>query len=69
MDENTFELKTAENIYSELAKSRACYERGEFEEFDDALDEISKKYKLDDSSSNWKIVEMLQWLEKFMKTN
>ncbi len=42
MDENTFELKTAENIYSELAKSRACYERGEFEEFDDALDEISK---------------------------
>ncbi len=38
--------KSAEAIYSELAESRACYERGEYEDFDDALADISKKYGL-----------------------
>ena len=34
--------KSAEEIYSELAESRACYERGGYEELDDALADISK---------------------------
>lgn len=38
--------KSAEEIYSELAESRACYERGEYEDFDDALADISKRYGL-----------------------
>lgn len=43
---NPFEPKSAEEIYSELAESRACYDRGEYEDFDAALDDISKKYGL-----------------------
>ena len=43
---NPFTPKSAEEIYSELAESRACYERGEYEDFDDALDDISRKYSL-----------------------
>ena len=38
--------KSAEEIYTELAEARACYERGEYEDFDDALADISKKYGL-----------------------
>jgi len=45
-DGNPFKPKSAEEIYSELAESRACYERGEYEDFDDALDDVSKKYGL-----------------------
>lgn len=37
---------SAEEICAELAESRACYERGECQDFDDALDEISEKYDL-----------------------
>lgn len=43
---NPFKPKSAEEIYSELAESRACYEQGEYEDFDDALDDINKKYGL-----------------------
>lgn len=43
---NPYKPKSAEEIYSELAESRACYERGEYEDFDAALDDISKKYGL-----------------------
>ena len=43
---NPYKPKSAEEIYSELAESRACYERGEYEDFDDALDDISRKYGL-----------------------
>lgn len=43
---NPYKPKSAEEIYSELAESRACYERGEYEDFDDALDDISKRYGL-----------------------
>ena len=43
---NPFKPKSAEEIYSELAESRTCYEQGEYENFDDALDDISKKYGL-----------------------
>lgn len=42
--ENPFKPKSADEIYAELAESRACYERGEYEVFDDALDEIIEKY-------------------------
>ena len=45
-DDNPFKPKTADEIYNKLAESRACYERGEFEDFDDALNEISEKYGL-----------------------
>lgn len=44
--ENPFRPKSAEEIYTDLAESRACYERGEYEDFDDALDDISKRYGL-----------------------
>ena len=36
--------KTAIEIYGELEEARACYDCGEYEAFDEALDEISKKY-------------------------
>ena len=44
--QQSYEPKTAEEIYSDLAESRACYERGEYENFDDALDKISRQYGL-----------------------
>lgn len=43
---NPFKPKSAEEIYSELADSRGSYERGEYVDFDDALDDISEKYGL-----------------------
>ena len=49
MKEEFFSLisgKSAEEIYAELAKSRACYERGEYEDFDVALDDIRTKFLL-----------------------
>ena len=42
--DNPYKPKSANEIYTDLAESRACYERGDFEDFDDALDDISKKY-------------------------
>jgi hypothetical protein len=41
-----FKPLTAEDIYSELAESRDCYAKGEYEDFEDALDEISTRYGL-----------------------
>ena len=41
-----FKPKSAEEISLELAESRDYYERGEYEDFDDALDDISRKYSL-----------------------
>lgn len=38
--------KTAEDIFEDLAQSRDSYEKGECEDFDSALDEISKRYDL-----------------------
>ncbi len=40
---NPYKPKTAEEIYTELAESRVCYGRGEYEGFDDALSDISNK--------------------------
>lgn len=45
-NDNPFKPLSAKEISSELAEARACYERGEFEDFDDALDEICVKYGL-----------------------
>ena len=45
-DGNPFKPKSAEDIYADLETSRACFARGEYEDFDDALDEISKRYDL-----------------------
>ena len=42
--ENPFKPLAADEILAELSESRACYECGEYEDFDDALEEISKKY-------------------------
>jgi len=38
--------KSKQEILEGLAESRACYERGEYMDFDDAIDEISAKYGL-----------------------
>lgn len=35
-----FEELTDEELHVKLAESRACYERGEYRDFDEALDEI-----------------------------
>ena len=43
---NPYKPLSATDIYDELAESRSCYERGEYEDFDDALDDISAKYGL-----------------------
>ena len=43
---NPFKPLSANEITAELEASRKCYEHGEYEYFDDALDEISKKYEL-----------------------
>ena len=45
-DDNPFKPLSEDEICSELAQSRMCYERGEYEDFDDALYEISRKYGL-----------------------
>lgn len=42
--DNPFKPMSANEILEELAESRACYERGEFQDFDEVLDEISDKY-------------------------
>lgn len=44
--DNPLQPLSADEIYKEVAESRACYERGEYDDFDVALDEISKKYDL-----------------------
>ena len=45
-NENPLRPKSANEICSELAESRACYERGECEDFDTAVDDIARKYDL-----------------------
>ena len=43
---NPFKPLSAGEIASELAQARECYENGEGEDFDDAVEEISAKYGL-----------------------
>ena len=37
---------SAEEIYAGLEESRKCFEKGDYSDFDEALDEMSKKYGL-----------------------
>ena len=43
---NPYKPVSEGEILSELAESRACYDRGEGEDFDKAFDEIGAKYSL-----------------------
>ena len=43
---NPYKPKSVKEIYADLAESRNCYERGEFEDINDAIEEISEKYDL-----------------------
>ena len=43
---NPYKPLNGDEILSELAESRASYDRGEGEDFDKALDEIGEKYGL-----------------------
>lgn len=45
-EDNPFKPMSKQEIYAELAEARACYERGEYQDFDEALDEISEEYGL-----------------------
>lgn len=45
-EEDPFKPLSSEEIFAELVESRECYKRGEGENFDDALDEISANYGL-----------------------
>ena len=44
--ENPYKPLSRNEILSELAQSRASYERGEGEDFDQAVDEIGEKYDI-----------------------
>ena len=46
LDNTPLKPLSADEIYSELAEARACYDRGEYEDLNDAINEISKKYGL-----------------------
>lgn len=41
-----FKTKTADQIYADLEESRNFYKCGEYEDFDNALNEISERYGL-----------------------
>ena len=43
---NPFKPVSREEVYAELEESRACFERGEYMDFGDAIDEIRLKYGL-----------------------
>lgn len=45
-ENNPYKPLSGDEILSELADSRACYDRGEGEDFDKALDEMGAKYGL-----------------------
>lgn len=46
IEDKLFKPLSEQEILSELEESRACYENGEYMDFDDALEIISKKYGL-----------------------
>jgi hypothetical protein len=45
-ENSPFKPLSAKEIEVEFAEARACHERGEYEDFDEALDELSAKYGL-----------------------
>ena len=45
-DDNPFKPLSRKEILDDLAESRQCYECGKYQDFDDALEEISREYGL-----------------------
>lgn len=45
-NDNPFRPVGREEIYAELEESRSCFERGEYKDFGEAIDEIRIKYGL-----------------------
>lgn len=45
-EDNPFKCLSRTDILDELKKSRENYEKGEYKDFDQALNDISKKYDL-----------------------
>jgi hypothetical protein len=45
-DDNPYKPLSKNEILDELAESRKCYQNGEGEDFDKAIDEIGEKYGL-----------------------
>lgn len=45
-ENSPFKPLSAKEIEVELSEARVCYEREEYEDFDEALDELSAKYGL-----------------------
>ena len=43
---NPFTPISREEVYAELEESRSCFERGDYKDFGDAIDEIREKYNL-----------------------
>ncbi len=54
---NPYRPLSAKEIYAELEKSRRCYDREDYKDFDDALNEISRKYQLDKFVTDIKAAE------------
>ncbi|MBQ7067125.1 MAG: hypothetical protein IJN92_09940 [Lachnospiraceae bacterium] len=44
--DNPFKPLSRKEIYQELEESRACFSRGEYMDFETALDEIGERYDL-----------------------
>ncbi len=45
-DDNPFKPMSKKEILADLAKSRQCYDNGDYQDFDEALEEISQEYEL-----------------------
>ena len=45
-EENPYKPMSRKDILADLAESRECYAREEYQDFDEAINEISEKYDL-----------------------
>ena len=45
-EDNPYKPMSKKEIHAELAEARECYARGDYHDFDEALEEISKEYGL-----------------------
>ena len=45
-EKNPFQPMSINEILTLLAESRECYENGDYQDFDEALNEIAQKYGL-----------------------
>ena len=44
--DSPYKPMSKQEIYRELAEARECYTKGDYQDFDEALDDISRKYGL-----------------------